>query len=140
MNMYLSIYFMCLFNSVSSVLWASLVVQMVHNLPAMRRPGRYGFCPWVQKIPRRRKWPPTAVFLPGAFRGQRSMVGYSPWGCKESDTTEQLTHCSVLQFSVYQCFPSVVSCYVIQLFQCYCKWNCFFNVIFIFFTTIQKCA
>ena len=33
----------------------------------------------------------TSVFLPGEFQGQRSLVGYSPWGCKESDTTEQLT-------------------------------------------------
>ena len=41
-----------------------------------------------------RKWPPTPVFLPGKFHGQRSLVGYSPWGCKESGTTEatELTH------------------------------------------------
>ena len=38
----------------------------------------------------RRKWQPTPVFLPGESHGQRSLVGYSPWGCKESDTTEQL--------------------------------------------------
>ena len=36
----------------------------------------------------RRKWQPTPVFLPGKFRGQRSLVGYSPLGCKESDMTE----------------------------------------------------
>ena len=34
---------------------------------------------------------PTAVFLPGEFHGLRSLVGYSPWGCKELDATEQLT-------------------------------------------------
>jgi len=34
---------------------------------------------------------PTPVFLPGEFHGQRSLVGYGPWGCKELDTTEQLT-------------------------------------------------
>ena len=38
---------------------------------------------WVGKIPWRREWLPTPVFLPGEFHGQ-----YSPWGCKESDTTE----------------------------------------------------
>ena len=38
----------------------------------------------------RRKWPPTPVFLPGKSLGQRIPVGYSPWGHKESDTTEQL--------------------------------------------------
>ena len=46
---------------------------------------------WVQprsgKIPWRRKWQPTPVFLPGKSHGQTSLVGYSPWGCKESDTT-----------------------------------------------------
>ena len=39
-------------------------------------------------IPWKRKWQPTPVFLPGEFYGQRSLTGYSPWGCKESDTTE----------------------------------------------------
>ena len=48
------------------------------------------FDPWVGKIPRR-KWQPTPVFLPGGFHGQRILAGYSPWGCKESDTTEGLT-------------------------------------------------
>ena len=43
---------------------------------------------WVEKIPWRRKWQPTPVFLPGKFHGQRSLVGYSPWGHQESDTTE----------------------------------------------------
>ncbi|XP_043775896.1 acyl-coenzyme A thioesterase 2, mitochondrial-like isoform X3 [Cervus elaphus] len=39
----------------------------------------------------RRKWQPTPVFLPGTFEGQRSLAGYSPWGHKESDTTERLS-------------------------------------------------
>ena len=52
-----------------------------------RRPG---FNSWVGKIPWRRKWQPTPVFLPGKPHGQRSLVGYSPWGHKESDTTERL--------------------------------------------------
>ena len=50
-----------------------------------RRPKRCRFNSWVGKIPGRRKWQPTPVFLPGKFHGQRSLVGYSPWGCKESD-------------------------------------------------------
>ena len=50
-----------------------------------------GFNPWVQEILWRRELQPTAVFLPGEFHGQRRLVGYSPWGCKELDTTEQLT-------------------------------------------------
>ena len=41
---------------------------------------RQGLDPWVEKILWRRKWLPTPVFLPGKFHGQRSLVGYSPWG------------------------------------------------------------
>ena len=52
---------------------------------------RPGFNSWVGKIPWEREWYPTPVSLLGEFQGQRSLVGYSPWGCKESDTTEQLT-------------------------------------------------
>ena len=48
------------------------------------------FNPWVGKIPWRRKREPTPVLLPGKSNGQRSLVGYSPWGHKESDTTEWL--------------------------------------------------
>ena len=53
--------------------------------------GRPEFNPWVGKISWRRKWQPTPVFLPGKCHGQRSLVGYSPWGRKESDTTEWLS-------------------------------------------------
>ena len=41
-------------------------------------------------MPQRRKWHPTPIFLPEEFHGQRSLVGYSSWGHKELDTTEQL--------------------------------------------------
>ena len=43
---------------------------------------------WLRKIPWRRDWLPTPVFLPGEFHGQKSLVGYNPWGHKELDTTE----------------------------------------------------
>ena len=49
---------------------------------------RPGFDPWVGKIPWRREWQTNPVFLPREFHGQRSLVGYSPWDCKELDTTE----------------------------------------------------
>ena len=53
--------------------------------------GRPGFHPWVGKIPWRRKWKPTPVFLePGESQGLRILAGYSPWGRKESNTTERL--------------------------------------------------
>ena len=50
-----------------------------------RRPG---FDPWVRKIPWRRKWQPTPVFLLGESHGQRSLAGYHPRGLRESDMTE----------------------------------------------------
>ena len=50
--------------------------------------GRQGFDPWVGKIPWRMKWQPTPVVLPGKSRGQKSLVEYSPRGCKDSDITE----------------------------------------------------
>ena len=53
---------------------------------------RHGFSPWVGKIPQRRKRQPTPVYLPGKSHGQRILAGYSPWGCKESDTIKRLTH------------------------------------------------
>ena len=61
--------------------WASLVAHMVKNLPVVQET-------WVGKIPWRREWHPTPVFLPEEFHEQRSLVGYSPWGLRESDTTE----------------------------------------------------
>ena len=56
-----------------------------------RRGNRHEFDPWVRKIPRRRKRQSTTVLLPGESHDERSLVGYSPWGHKESDMTERLT-------------------------------------------------
>ena len=60
-----------------------------------RRCKRHGFSLWVRKIPWRRKWQPTPVFLPGKSHGQRSLASYSPWGHKEMDMTEHKNwiHC-----------------------------------------------
>ena len=57
-----------------------------------RRHKRSWFHPWVGKVLWRRKWQPTPIFLPGESHGQRSLAGYSPWGHKESDTTEATEH------------------------------------------------
>ena len=67
---------------------ASQLALVVKNLPANMADMRHGFNLWVRKIPWRRKWQPTPVFLPGKSNGQRSLAGYSPWGCKESDMTK----------------------------------------------------
>ena len=51
-----------------------------------------GLIPGSRRAPGEgRKWQPTPVFLPGKSHGQRSLTGYTPWGHKESDTTERLT-------------------------------------------------
>ena len=55
-----------------------------------RRHRRLGFEPWFGKIPWRRKWHPTPVLLPRKSHGLKSLVGCSPWGGEESDTTERL--------------------------------------------------
>ena len=68
---------------------ASQVAPGVKNLPANTgRHKRQEFKPWIGKILCRRAWQPTPVFLPGESYGQRSLVGYSPQGGKESNTTE----------------------------------------------------
>ena len=63
------------------------MAQTVKSLPEIGRPR---FDSWVRRIPRRRKWQPTPVFLPGKSHGQRSLAGYGPWGHKKSDMTEQV--------------------------------------------------
>ena len=59
--------------------WASLVAQMVNNPPTMEES-------WVGKIPWRRAWQPTPVFLPGESHGLRSLVGYTVHGVTKSRT------------------------------------------------------
>ena len=66
---------------------ASLMASMVKNPPQRRR---LGFDLWVRKILWRRERLPTPVFLFREFHGQRSLVGYSSWGLKELDMTEQV--------------------------------------------------
>ena len=68
---------------------------LLHGGPSGKEPTcqcmrckRLGFVPWVGKIPQRKAWQPTPIFLPGESHEQRSLVGCSPQGRKESDTTE----------------------------------------------------
>ena len=70
------------------------VAQPVKNLQW----GRPGFDLWVWKTPWRRAWQPTPVFFPGESHGRRSLVGYSPWGHKEWNTTEWHFHFSLFSF------------------------------------------
>ena len=64
---------------------------------------RWEFEPWVRKIPWRRAWQPTPVFLCGESHGQRNMEGYNPWGCIESEKPQWLqmvlqSNCTILCF------------------------------------------
>ena len=72
---------------------ASQVALVVKNPPCeCRRHKRCGFNPWIRKIPQKREWQPTLVFLPGKSHRQRSLVGCSPQGPTESDATEATWH------------------------------------------------
>ena len=57
--------------------------------------GHLGLIPGLGRSPGRKAWQATPVFLPGESQRQRSLAGYSPWGHKESDTTERLSHPSL---------------------------------------------
>ena len=57
-----------------------------------RRHKRLGLSPWIGKIPWRRVWQPTSIFLPGESHGHRSLVGYSPWGRKSQTWLKQCRH------------------------------------------------
>ena len=78
---------MCLVIYLASLMtwWQRICLQC-------RRHRRDGFDPWVRKIYWRRKRQPTPIFLPEKSHGQRSLVDYSLWGCKESDATENTQH------------------------------------------------
>ena len=90
------------------------VVLVVKELAChYRRHKRLGFDPQAGKIPWRRAWQPTPGFLPGESLGQRSLVGYSPWGHKESDTTERLSMqaCTpIQQYSISKTLQEIKRC------------------------------
>ena len=75
----------------------------MHSASMTNNPTQNDFCKKKKKndlstsigIHWRRKWPPTPVFLPGEFKGQWSLEGCSPWGCKELDTTEQFSRVGI---------------------------------------------
>ena len=63
------------------------VAPVAKNPPTNTGDAGDWFSPWVGKTPWRRKWQPTLVFLPRKSHGQRSLVGYIPWGCKAKSRT-----------------------------------------------------
>ena len=79
---------------------AFLVAQMVKESACNAED--LGLDSGVMKIPWRREWQPTPVFLPGEFCGQKSLTGYSPWGHKESDLAERLTYTHIHTLSAHE--------------------------------------
>ena len=91
------------------------MAQLVKNSPANAEDVKdTGFIdPWVRKIPWKRKWQPTPVFLRGEYHGQRSLVGYSSRGCKDLDTIEH----------VHACIQAHTQWFFIICLICTNKWN-----------------
>ena len=105
-HMYIYIY-------IHTFIWASLMAQMVKNPPAMP------MCEaWVGKIPWRREWQPTQVFMPKEFHGQRNLAGYSPSGCKNLNTTEllSLSHMYTHIYCTLWIYVSVGVCVCIYIY------------------------
>ena len=75
---------------------------------------RQGFSLWIRKLPWRRKWQPTPVFLPGKFHRQKSLAGYSPWDPIESDTAEWLDNNNNVHFEASQSPVRRGPCYLHQ--------------------------
>ena len=85
--------------------------KVVKNPPAChcKRHRRCRFSPWFWKIPWRRAWQLTPVFLSGKFHGQRSLLGYSAWNHKESDTTETRQSILYISCKVYTLRSQIVN-------------------------------
>ena len=108
--------------------------------------GDPGSIPGSGRFPWRRDWQPTPVFSPGDSHGWKNLMGYSPWGCKESDKTEQLTFSHSLNginhtvvfplassllspsWSIWR-LPAVVCCLCWFLFM----WSCLLPCLVIFY-------
>ena len=105
------------FTSCVCISGASLMAQIVKKLPANAET-------WVQSLgwedPLKKEMANHSVFLPGKSLGQRSLVGYSPWGCKEWDTTERLTF-----FTFTLLFTTIINNRIIIIATTY--WVLFFN-------------
>ena len=87
--------------------------------PPMQETQRCEFDLWVGAIPWRRAWQPILVFFLGESHGQRSLVGYSPWGCKETDMTEATQHGTQHVLSTYLTLPNFLL--TTSTFLCFCR-------------------
>ena len=96
---------------------ASQAAQLISKPPHQcRRPKRHGFDLWVRKIPLEKKMATYSSILAGKLHGQRSLMGYSPWGRKESDVTEHTYACIrkiTYSFNFSSFFFSIIAYYII---------------------------
>ena len=101
---------------IPSTLWLSLVAQSVKSLPATWET-------WVQSLgqedPLEKEMAPAPVFLPGEFHGQRNLVGYSPWGHKESDMTEYFHFHLIFQRKMFNTNPTISRRYITFVLSLY---------------------
>ena len=108
-------------------IWWGVVLthgSAVKNLPVMQKMQIFELDPWVRKIPWRRKWSPTPVFLPGESHGQRSLVGNSPpghkrvrhnWATKQQDERLFIIfQVSNLDFQKWYVSPNSMFCFILQ--------------------------
>ena len=117
------------------------VALMVKNPPVNAGDMRYGFNPWVGKIRWRRKWQPTPVFLPGKSHGQRSLVGYSPWGHKESFC--HLLILFIISFAVQRHLSLIGSHLFISVFIFISPWilvPTFFSIVWLRCVCVWSCS
>ena len=100
----------------------------------MQETEKTQFYPWVGKIPWRRAWQPTPVFLFGESHGQRSLEVYSPWGLKEPDTADRLsTHAGRTKFGLGLMSPLVCLALCKSFFFFFTCTHCF---IFLFLAAL----
>ena len=93
--------------------WMSLFLPNFFSWSSLKKTTSWNKnLPWVGKIPWRRKWQSTPVLLPGKSHGQRSLVAYSPWGCKQSDRTERLH----FHFHLKCCIPTMIFPFIAGFF------------------------
>ena len=96
------------------VYWCFGFPRWLSGKESICRCRRHSSDPWVGKIPWSREWLPTPVFLPGKSHGQRSLVGYSPWGWEALDTAKWLSSLT------HWCFGVVVTriTYIYLQYKC----------------------
>ena len=109
--------------------------SMLKNPPASTGDAGNTYSVCVEKIPWSRKWQPTPGFLPVKSHGQRSLLGYSPWRLKESDTTKRpaYTHTSASAYVIPRLFLALICFFSPLLFSSFSM-----SKSYIYFREVRK--